>query len=169
MMTHYRYAAALALGLLVGWIANGWRLDAELAEQGRAHESHLRQTAEANAAVIRAQQAEQQRLATSLAAVDQQSTEELSHAVAENDRLRRLYSAADAERKRLRIEVVVARNDAAVSAATSPGSVGDAASVELSAAAGSAVWDIRAGMISDRAKLEYLQEWVRALRPLSSD
>jgi len=165
MMTHYRYAAALALGLLVGWIANGWRLDAELAEQGRAHESHLRQTAEANAAVIRAQQAEQQRLATSLAAADQQSTEELSHAVAENDRLRRLYSAADADRQRLRIEVRVARADAVVSAATSTGSLGDAAIVELSAAAGRAVWDLRRAMIEDRAKLEYLQEWARALQP----
>jgi len=37
--------------------------------------------------------------------------------------------------------------------------MGDAASVELSADSGRAVWDIRRGMKQDQAALEYLQEW----------
>ncbi|EEK5451792.1 lysis protein, partial [Salmonella enterica] len=44
----------------------------------------------------------------------------------------------------------------------SPGSVGDAATVELSPVAGQNVLDIRAGVISDQEKLKYLQEYIRA-------
>ncbi|WP_312247290.1 lysis system i-spanin subunit Rz [Stutzerimonas nitrititolerans] len=137
---------------------------ADLADTRAAWNEQLRLTAEANAAVILKQQADRLALEGRLADLDTQSTQELSDALAENDRLRTLYGAADDERRRLRIEVRVARADATVSATTGPGSLGDATSVELSAAAGSAVWDIRGGMISDRAKLEYLQEWARAVR-----
>jgi len=125
------------------------------------YQTHLRQVAEANAAVILKQQADRLKLAQRLAKADQQSTEKLTHALTENDRLERLYSSADDERRRLRIEVKVARADTVVSAAAGSGSVGDAASVELSAAAGRAVWNIRRSMIDDQAKLAYLQEWAR--------
>lgn len=125
------------------------------------HQTHLRQVAEANAAVIRQQQADRLDLEGRLAAADQQQTEKLTHAKAENDRLERLYSSADNERRRLRIEARIARADLVVSETTGSGSVGDAASVELSAAAGRTVWDIRRSMIDDQAKLAYLQEWAR--------
>lgn len=82
------------------------------------YQTHLRQVAEANAAVILKQQAERLKLEQRLAKADQQSTEKLTHALTENDRLERLYSSADDERRRLRIEVTLARNDAIVSAAT---------------------------------------------------
>src|SRR5690606_12576165 len=95
-----------------------------------------------------------------LAELDTKHTKELSHALNENRRLEDLYSAADGERRRLRIEVIVARNDATVSATTGTSSVGDAATLELSGEAGRAVWDIRRGMIEDREKLEYLQELI---------
>jgi len=127
------------------------------------YQTHLRQVAEANAAVILKQQADRMALEQRLAKADQQSTEKLTNALTENDRLERLYSSADDERRRLRIEVKVARADAIVSAATGPGGVGDAASVELSADSGRAVWDIRRGMKQDQAALEYLQEWARSL------
>ncbi|MGA4640532.1 lysis system i-spanin subunit Rz [Stutzerimonas stutzeri] len=133
----------------------------DAAQAQAEHQTHLRQVAEANAAVILKQQADRLALEQRLAKADQQSTEKLTHALTENDRLERLYSSADDERRRLRIEVKVARADAVVSAATGPGGVGDAASVELSAAAGRTVWDIRRGMKQDQAALEYLQEWAR--------
>ncbi|WP_312299227.1 lysis system i-spanin subunit Rz [Stutzerimonas nitrititolerans] len=136
----------------------------DLVESRLEWSESLRLTAEANADVIRKQQTDRLVLEARLAALDTTSTEKLTHAQTENDRLRREYSAADDERRRLRIEVRVARADAIVSAATGSSSLGDATSVELSAAAGSAVWDIRGGMISDRQKLEYLQEWARAVR-----
>lgn len=135
----------------------------DAAQAQAEHQNHLRQVAEANAAVILKQQADRLALEQRLAKADQQSTEKLTHALTENNRLERLYSSADDERRRLRIEVKVARADAIVSAATGPCSVGDAASVELSAAAGRTVWDIRRGMKQDQAALEYLQEWAREI------
>lgn len=135
----------------------------ELAEVRAEWSESLRLTAEANAAVIRKQQTDRLVLEARLAALDTTSTEKLTHAQDENDRLRDLYNAADDDRRRLRIEVRVARADTIVSAATSAGSLGDATSVELSAAAGSAVWDIRGGMISDREKIEYLQGYIRSV------
>lgn len=142
---------------------------AAVARQAADHQAFLRQVAEANAEVILKQQADRQDLERRLAGADQQSTEKLNHALTENERLERLYSSADDERRRLRIDVKIARADAVVSAATSAGRVGDAASVELSAAAGSAVWDIRAGMISDQEKLAYLQQWARAVRAVNAE
>ncbi|MBI6550077.1 lysis system i-spanin subunit Rz [Xenorhabdus lircayensis] len=40
-------------------------------------------------------------------------------------------------------------------------SVGDETQVELTAKAGRTIYDIRAGIISDQAKLDYLQQYVR--------
>lgn len=152
--------------LVLAVVAGGQQIrvlsaQSDAAQAQAEHQAHLRQVAEANAAVILKQQADRLALDQRLAKADKQSTEKLNHALTENDRLERLYSSADDERRRLRIEVKVARADAIVSAATGPGSVGDAASVELSAAAGRAVWDIRRGMKQDQAALEYLQEWAR--------
>lgn len=156
-------AAALLAAFCAGWAVNGYRLGGQMADQRAEWSETLRKTAEANAAVILKQQRKSQALADELAGWDKSTTGRLTDAQQENERLRRLYGAADDERKRLRIEVVVARNDATVSAATGSGSVGDATSVELSAAAGSAVWGIRRSMIEDQAKIEYLQGYIRTL------
>lgn len=152
---------ALSFGTAWQWQGNAY--GRQLAAKDVEHQVFLRQVAEASAAVIHKQQADRLALEQRLAKADQQSTEKLNHALTENDRLERLYSSADDERRRLRIEVTLARNDAIVSATTGPGSVGDAASLELSAAAGRAVWDIRRSMIDDQAKLSYLQEWAREI------
>lgn len=157
------YAAALLIAASAGWAANGWRMGEQLAEQRTEHVDQLRLTAEANAAVILQQQAEHQVLVDREVELDTKHTKELSNALTENRRLEGLYSAADRERRGLRIEVILARNDVKVSAITSSSSVGDAATLELSREAGRAVWDIRRGMIEDRKKLEYLQERAKAV------
>jgi len=170
MLKQYKLAAAAvavlvlcALSFAAAWQWQGNAYGRQLAAKDVEHQVFLRQVAEANAAVIFKQQADRLALEQRLAKADQQSIEKLTHALTENDRLERLYSSADDERRRLRIEVTLARNDAIVSATTGPGSVGDAASVELSPAAGRAVWDIRRGMKQDQAALEYLQEWAREI------
>src|SRR5690554_1132527 len=157
------YGAAFSAAFIAGWLTQGWRMGKQLAEQRAEHVDQLRRTAEANAQVILQQQADQQAQAQRLADLDTIHTQELSHALQENRRLEDLYSAADGERRRLRIEVIVARNDATVSETTSACGVGDAASLELSPAARRSFWTIRRMMLEDRAKLEYLQDFVRAL------
>ena len=170
VLKQYKLAAAgvavlvlCALSFGAAWQWQGNAYGRQRAAKDVEHQVFLRQVAEANAAVILKQQAERIDLERRLAKADQQSTEKLTHALTENDRLERLYSSADDERRSLRIEVTLARNDAIVSATTGSGSVGDAASLELSAAAGRAVWDIRRSMIDDQAKLSYLQEWARQI------
>lgn len=154
----------LVAGFLVAWNWQGSRYEARLATQRAEHVSMLKRTAEANADVIRQQQAEHEDQAKRLAELDQRHTRELSDAIEENRRLENLYSNADDDRRRLRIEVRVARNDAVVSENAGACSVGDAARLELTAESGRAIWDIRRGMIEDREKLEYLQGYVRSLQ-----
>lgn len=157
------YGAAISAAFIAGWLTQGWRMGKQMAEQRAEHIDLLRRTAEANAEVILQQQADQQAQAQRLAELDTKHTQELSHAIEESRRLEGMYSRADDERRRLRIEVRVARNDAIASETTGAGSMGDAASLELSGEAGRAVWDIRRGMIEDREKLEYLQGWAKTI------
>ncbi|EJJ4071267.1 lysis protein, partial [Salmonella enterica] len=91
-----------------------------------------------------------------VAALDAKYTKELADAKAENDALQRRLAAGGWVRVKGRCTVPASATSA------SPGSVGDAATVELSKLAGQNVLDIRAGIISDQAKLRYLQEYIRA-------
>lgn len=138
---------------------------ASMERQAATHEHTLGEIARAAARQLQAQQEQRQALELRLGALDAKEHKELTDAQAENDRLQRLYAGADAERKRLRIEARIAANDRVVSDTASAGSLGNGASVELSERAGSAVWNIRGGMISDRAKLAYLQGYVCEQRP----
>ncbi|EBS4307237.1 lysis protein [Salmonella enterica subsp. enterica] len=90
-----------------------------------------------------------------VAALDAKYTKELADAQNRNTDLQRRLVAGS----RVRVE-----GSCTVSASTetaSPGSVGNAATVELSPGAGQNVLDIRAGIISDQEKLKYLQEYIR--------
>lgn len=154
---------SLALAMTAGATIESWRLGAVLERERTAHAVTLRSLAEQRDTATAEQLAARLELEKRLVTLDTKSIQELSNARAENDRLHRLYSSADDERRRLRIEIRLARADAIVSATTGAGRLGDATTVELSERAGSAVWDIRAGMIEDRAKLEYLQNWARSI------
>ncbi|EJA5988792.1 lysis protein, partial [Salmonella enterica] len=88
-------------------------------------------------------------------ALDAKYTKELADAQTRNTDLQRRLSAGGRVRVKGRC-TVPAQTETAI-----PGSVGDAASVELSAVAGRNVLSIRAGIISDQAKLRYLQDYIR--------
>ncbi|EDI6983437.1 lysis protein [Salmonella enterica] len=91
-----------------------------------------------------------------VAALDARYTKELADAKAENDALQHRLVAGGRVRVKGRCTVPASTTSA------SPGSVGDAATVELSPGAGQNVLNIRAGIISDQEKLKYLQEYIRA-------
>lgn len=155
--------ALLVAVFAAGWAGNGWRIGEQLAMAEKSHSDTLGEIARAAARQVSDQLDARVQLEGRLADLDSTKHKELTDAQAENERLRGLYSGADAERKRLRIEVIVAANDRVVSATTGAGSLGHGTSVELSERAGSAVWNIRGGMIRDQKKLEYLQGYVRTL------
>ncbi|PHM33311.1 peptidase [Xenorhabdus innexi] len=86
--------------------------------------------------------------------LDSKHTQELAHAKAEIDTLRADVAAG---RRKLRIKATCPMPEA-----PSSGSVVDATTVELTGETGSIVLDIREGIINDRAKLKYLQGYVKA-------
>ncbi|EFR9853503.1 lysis protein [Salmonella enterica] len=90
-----------------------------------------------------------------VAALDAKYTKELADAKAENDDLQHRLAAGGRVRVKGRCTVPASTTPA------STGSVGDAASVELSPVAGRNVLGIRSGIISDQAKLRYLQDYIR--------
>ncbi|EEP1514297.1 lysis protein [Salmonella enterica] len=89
-----------------------------------------------------------------VAALDAKYTKELADAQTRNTDLQRRLAAGGRVRVKGRCTVPASTTPA------SPGSVGDAATVELSPGAGQNVLNIRAGIISDQAKLRYLQQYV---------
>lgn len=90
-----------------------------------------------------------------VAALDAKYTKELADAQTQNADLQRRLAAGGRVRVKGRCTVPASTTTA------SPGSVGDAPTIELSTDSGQNVLDIRAGIISDQAKLKYLQEYVR--------
>ncbi|EAO1993180.1 lysis protein [Salmonella enterica] len=90
-----------------------------------------------------------------VAALDAKYTKELADAQTRNTDLQRRIAAGG------RVRVKGHCTVPASTETSSPGSVGNAATVELSPVAGQNVLGIRAGIISDQEKLKYLQEYVR--------
>ncbi len=94
----------------------------------------------------------------SAAALDKKITQDLANAKAENDRLRADVAAGT---RRVRIAAAnLATCQLSAGRGASTGGVGDGTEIELTPAAGQNILDIRAGIISDQAKLDYLQGYV---------
>ncbi|KGM27455.1 lysis protein [Photorhabdus luminescens] len=93
------------------------------------------------------------------AALDRHYSEELAHAQAENTALRTDLATG---KRRMRIASAdLATCQLTSSRNPSASSMGNAAEIGLTAIAGRTIYDIRAGIISDQAKLDYLQHYVR--------
>ncbi|MCW7547067.1 lysis protein [Photorhabdus sp. APURE] len=90
---------------------------------------------------------------TMLNELDIKHTRELANAKSEIDGLRDDVAAG---RRRLRIAATCP-----VCEATTSGGVGTTTTVELTGETGSTVLDIREGIINDRAKLRYLQDYIK--------
>ncbi len=116
----------------------------------------------ANAASAQARDAlaKQQEAESRAAASDAKYTKEKADDLAKNESLRR--AVADGTR-RLRIAGTCSTGSGSsnVSKTTSTASVGDAGTVELPAAVGRSVLDIRAGIIADQAALKAAQAYIR--------
>ncbi|EAA8759578.1 lysis protein [Salmonella enterica subsp. enterica serovar Kiambu] len=90
-----------------------------------------------------------------VAALDAKYTKELADEHAKNADLQRRLSAGGRVRVEGRCTVPTQTETASTSR------VGNAATVELSPVAGQNVLGIRSGIISDQAKLKYLQDYIR--------
>lgn len=113
-------------------------------------------TTKAAQAVAADQAANQKKLAQ----IDEERTKEKTHAITENDRLRR--AVVDGTR-RLRIAASCPARGGDVPAPASAAGMDAPATVELAPEAGQAVLDLRADLIAERAALIGLQGYVREL------
>ncbi|RON17957.1 hypothetical protein BK660_21970 [Pseudomonas brassicacearum] len=151
------YIAALLIGAGGAWMWQANSYTSILAVSEANHQSDLAMIASAGAKQARMALENQQLAEQALAALDQKAQKEKTDALAENEKLRAdVVSGA----RRLRIAGRCSSSGGNVSDATSRSSLGDAGTVELSAATGSTVLDVRSGIIADQAALRALQEYV---------
>ena len=149
---------AMAIACFSTWKVDAWRYSKQLTELSAAHQADL--TAISNAAAAQVRQAlERQQIAQkALADLDARATTEKARDLAENEKLRADVAAGD---RRLRIAGRCSADSSNLSDTASAARLDDGGTVELTGAAGRTVFDIRAGVIKDRAALKGLQEYVR--------
>lgn len=140
------------------------RLSSEQSEHFRtkaAHAVQMQRLADASTAAAVAAQRAQQTYQQAISAIDTQRTQELSHALADNDFLR---AAVRDGTRRLRIAAVCPARPAGPSdlPSTPPAASVDAQAAHLTAEAERAVLDLRAALITEQAQLLALQDYARA-------
>ena len=150
--------ALFATGAAVAWYWQANAYGKVIATNEASRQADLASIANAGAEQARRALAKQLNAEQRLAAFDQIATEEKVKANAENETLRR--AVADGTR-RLRIAGSCSAGGGNVPGAAIASGVGDAGAVELSAAAGRSVFDIRAGIIADQAALRAAQDYIR--------
>ncbi|MBJ2181458.1 MULTISPECIES: lysis system i-spanin subunit Rz [Pseudomonas] len=152
------YIAALLIGASGAWMWQANSYDKIISDNKASYQADLTTIANAGAAQARQALEKQQIAEQALADLDQKVQKEKTDDLAENEKLRR--AAADSAH-RLRIAGSCRPGGGNVPSPASASGLGDAGSVELSTAAGSTVFDIRAGIIADQAALKTLQEYVK--------
>ncbi|PHM23003.1 lysis protein [Xenorhabdus ehlersii] len=143
-------AASIGIALIGSALYSVYSVYAENRELAGANQSLTTKLSE-QVAINTTQQERIQRLVE----LDTKHTQELAHAKVEIDTLQADVAAG---RRKLRIKAVCP----SVSETVTAGGVVDGTPVELTGETGSTVLDIREGIINDRAKLRYLQEYVKA-------
>ncbi|EJO9861687.1 TPA: lysis protein [Salmonella enterica] len=134
--------------IVVGRLANHYRNNAITYKEQRDTATHKLTLANETITDMQTRQRD-------VAALDAKYTKELADAQTRNTDLQRRLAAGGRVRVKGRCTVPASTTSA------SPGSLGNAATVELSRDSGQNVLSIRSGIISDQAKLKYLQEYVR--------
>jgi prophage endopeptidase len=156
----------LIIALCAGSFAAAWLWQANaygkvIATNASNYQADRTLIANAASAQARDALAKQQEAETRAAANDAKYTKEKADDLAKNESLRR--AVADGTR-RLRISGTCTANSngsGGVPQAASSASLGDAATVELSGAAGQAVLDLRAELVAEGAALRVLQSYVK--------
>lgn len=167
-------AAVVTVALIAAsgaWVAH-WvtatKYKAEIAtlQKDHAEQRTVWETEKTSIATLAAQELEkalerQQAAERAAADLDEHYTGKLTDAEKTIDSLRR--DVSDGKRRVRLATSAVATCQHSTGGNTEASGVGDAAGVELTAAAGRAIHDIRSGITSDQAKLAYLQEYVKTV------
>lgn len=152
-------SAAMVAGLLA-WSLEHYRMSAQLAAVRSEYAAVLLKLAEDNATELEQAAHRAELLQQQVAGIDAHYTQELNDAKANAVRLR---DAVDSGTRRLHILAKRPASCDAVPTTTDDTSVGDGAVVELDATARRAYFNLRAGLITDTAKLATCQEILRVV------
>ncbi|EOC0699817.1 lysis protein [Salmonella enterica subsp. enterica serovar Kokomlemle] len=148
-----RITTGVIISLLIVAAALAWTTDHYHSNAVRFRQQ--RDTATHNLKLANETISDMQTRQRDVAALDARYTKELADEHAKNADLQRRLAAGGRVRVEGRCTVPASTSSA------SPGSVGNATTVELSPVAGQNVLGIRSGIISDQAKLKYLQDYIR--------
>ena len=140
-------AIVICLIVSLGWLASHYHSNAT--ELKRQRDKATEQLILANDTI-----ADMQTRQRDVAALDAKYTKELADAKAENDALQRKLDNGG------RVLVKGKCPVSAATQATGAASMGDDATVELSAVAGRNVLGIRSGILIDQTKVRYLQQYI---------
>ena len=151
-------AVLLAIACFSTWKVDAWRYGKQLADLRASHQADLMTISNAAAAQARQALERQHAIQRTLAELDAKVTKEKASDLAENERLRADAAAGD---RRLRIAGRCSADSSNLPNTTSTARLDDGGTVELAGIAGRTVFDIRAGVIKDRAALKGLQEYMR--------
>lgn len=167
LIPHWKTAAgalacALALGAGAGWWTTSTYYDAEMAELTSRYSLTLKSTSDQAAADSEAARLREHDFQVRIAAQDTHHQQELNDEKAKYDQL-----VADVNAGRRRVQfanAALATCEQSAGAVRSASRLGDGNAIELSPTAGRNILAIRNGINEDRAKLVYLQEYIRALQ-----
>ncbi len=156
------YALACALLFGAGWLANGWRLTAQLEHQERLHSDTLAEFARASTLQMEDQHAKRRQLETQLADIDHRHYQELQHAQTITDSLTADLAAA---RQRMSVRTTGTTCRSAVPATAGATGVDDGvgALAELHPATAAGVVRVTGRADQCRARLTALQAWALAV------
>jgi prophage endopeptidase len=155
MIKTYWKLALLLVAFGLGWYVEGLRWSKDVEAINLAHTQEMKAISDASAKQAADALTKQQALEQQYAALDAKYQGDLKNAKAENDNLQR---AVKSGALKLRVKAKCPVNGGVVSKTAAGSSVGDGITVELDPTAGSNILDIRAGILSDQAKLKYFQD-----------
>lgn len=148
------------LGALAGWWVTDNKFTADIATLKQQHAEDLKAISDEASAVRDKNAALEHAFSSAVAKSDQKHTQELNDALAENKALRE--SISNGSRQLQLAKAGLATCNLSKSAAASASGMGDGAQIEFSPDFGRNIYDIRSGSISDQAKLDQLQDYIRA-------
>jgi len=149
--------ALMGVGASGAWMWQANSYGTIIANNEASRQADIALIASASAAQASRALEKQQRAEQALTDIDKKAQKEKTDALAENEKLR---SAVASGARRLHIAGSCSAGGRAVPGTTSSSSLGDAGTIELPSASGSTVFDIRAGVIADRAALKALQQYI---------
>lgn len=158
-------ALVLAGAFAAGWVVQGWRADAALAQLRQDHAGVLADIATKTRAAADAVRAYEQQVGRALAAADKKSTEDLNNAKAETQRLRDCVRVGTCG-VRIVTRYVDQPGGAGPADAVTGGVVDDA--IALDAGVSERVLDLRDAISEDAAKIDYLQQYAKQCQRVSA-